>query len=110
MIPSMTLAEENDPDPWGRASEIRQGALSEAQGDTMRAFFLLSLKTRDLLDGANVLQRDLELCERANDRYEEYLGMDNRSWLEKAWKSDVADVIKFLAGVWLGTRIVYSVN
>jgi len=105
----MTWANE-DPDPWGRAHEIRQGALNEAGGDTTKAFFLLSLKTRDVTDGANVLQGDLKLCQRRSERFEEYFGYDDKSWLDKTWDSNVTKVSLFILGIWVGTRIVYNVN
>lgn len=92
------------------AGEIRQGALSAADGDTTEAFFLLSTRTADLLDKTNVLQGDLQVCEGLNARYEKYYGFDDKSWLRNAWDSDVIKVGIFIGGIWLGTRIVENVN
>ncbi len=101
----MTLANSYE-DP---AREIRQGALSTADGDTIRAFFLLSIKTAELLDGTNVLQGDLKACNRAVQRYQDYYGED-KSWLRKTYDSDIAKVGIFIGGIWLGTQIVQNVN
>ena len=107
----MTWANDNpDPDPWGRAFEIRQGALAASDGDTTAAFILLSIKTRDVTDGANVLQGDLKACELANQRFKDYYSFDDKTWLRNAWDSDVVKVGLFIGGIWLGTRIVDNVN
>jgi hypothetical protein len=92
------------------AGEIRQGALSAADGDTSRAFFLLSTRTADLLDKTNVLQRDIQIINSVNERYKEYYGFDNKSWARSAWDSDAVKVVIFIGGIWLGTRIVENVN
>jgi hypothetical protein len=109
MTPSMTWAND-DPDPWGKAHELRLGALAASDGDTTAAFILLSYRTRDVTDGANVLQGDLKVCEGLNARYEKYYGLEDRSWLRKSWDSDVVKVGIFIGGIWLGTRIVKNVN
>jgi len=105
LIPSMTLAENFEKD----ASEIRQGALAEAHGDSMQAFIILSLKTAEVLDGTNVLQADLKVCKRINQRYEDYY-VDDRTWLERTWDSDVVKVGLFIGGIIVGTKIVKNVN
>jgi len=90
--------------------EIREGALSEAHGDTTKAFFLLSIRTATLLDKTNILQADLKVSDNLNARYEKYYGFDDKSWLRNAWDSDVIKVSIFIGGIWLGTRIVDNVN
>ena len=92
------------------AGEIRQGALSAADGDTTRAFFLLSTRTADLLDKQFVLERDIQIINSVNERYKEYYGFDNKSWVRSAWDSDAVKVVIFIGGIWLGTRIVENVN
>ena len=105
MMPLASLANERDP-----AQEIREGALAEAKGDTNRAFFILSERTASVLDRTFVLESENELQQRAIDRYKKYYGFNDESWLKKTWDSDVVKVGLFLGGIWLGTRIVYSVN
>ena len=90
--------------------EIRQGALAAAEGDTMQAFLLLSVRTATLLDRQFVLEGDLQVCEGLNARYEKYYGFDDKSWLRKSWDSDIVKVGIFIGGIWLGTRIVQNVN
>lgn len=101
MTPLMTLANE-DRDP---ASEIRRGALAQANGDTSQAFIVVSVKTAELLDGTNVTQSELELCKRANARFKEYYGYDERSWLRKSWDSDMVKVLIFISGIVTGTQV-----
>ena len=84
--------------------------MAQAKNDTSLALRILSVKTAELLDGTNVLQADLELCNRSNDRFKEYYGYENESWLEKAWDSDAVKVVIFIGGIWVGTRIVDNVN
>lgn len=106
MIPSTVVkASERD-----KASELRSGILKEAKGDTNQAFFLLSLKTVDLLDTTNDCEANLELAERTIVRQEKYLGYENKGWIERTWDSDGMKVVTFIGGIWLGTRIVHIVN
>ena len=107
-IPFVTLASERNIEL--DASQIRQGALAEANGDTAMAFILLSTRTSTLLDNTNVLQAELRVSNNLNDRYKTYYGLNEKSWLEDAWDSDAVKVILFLGGVWLGTEIKEAVN
>ena len=105
MMPLVSLASDKDP-----AQEIRVGALREANGDTNQAFIILSLRTASVLDRTFVLESDIELRDRAIDRYKEYYGYNDKSWLEKTWDSDAVKVGLFIGGIWLGTTIVKNVN
>ena len=104
----MTLANDNiDKDP---AYQIRQGALNEADGDLEKAFISLSIRTANLLQETNELQADYEVCSKALDRMERFYGVsDDRSFLAKAWDSDVTKVAIFIGGFWLGSKVTAEV-
>ena len=63
MIPSIGIAaEKTDPILRDKGQEIREGALASTNGDTTKAFIVVSDKTAQVVDSHNLIEAENKIC------------------------------------------------
>ncbi len=106
MIPSIGIAaEKTDPILRDKGQEIREGALASTNGDTTKAFIVVSDKTAQVVDSHNLIEAENKILGGIVKRMRDAYGFDDKTWVEKIYDSNIMKVILFLLGFKLGVEV-----
>lgn len=75
-----------------------QEAIQPGAPDSVQIDALLYISTE--------LYRDLAIAEARLDKYQKLYAIEKRPWYEAVWDSDIAKVVIFCSGVYLGRQMV----